>query len=252
MAFTWGSDSCGYGGAAASASTIATVQTITVAVHDTIFAWFMVTGVRTFTVTDNFSNIYSLVGSVITESSSGNCAALYVCRDSNSSGACSVTVTINAAATNRSMCIGCITGLSNSATATTDGGANPVMTAGADAVTTTSTAPTTQPAIVLGFQWNAYNITTSIGTGFTQAPEQALGNTKGTYFGGEYILVEYKRVTSTSATPATFTSAGSVNGCAVIELIIPESGASVTSPVIYSSADGYVSATLPTIKTYRA
>lgn len=224
MAYAFGSDSCGYGQAAGSGSTITTVDTITVAQHDTIFVWLMVTGAHTFTVTDNFSNAYSLVGSVINEGSSTSTAALFICRDSNSTGVCSPVATIDSAATNRDMVIGTISGLSTSATISQNG-ANPVMTAGTDALASAAATPSAQPAIVLGFHWNAYNITTSVGTGFTQAPEQHAGNTKGAFSGGHYVCVEHKRVTSTSATAATFTSAGSVNGCCVAELIIPEIGA---------------------------
>lgn len=223
MAYAFGSDSVGFGGGTGSATTITTGQTITVAVGDTIFAWFMVdTGGHTFTVADNFLNNYVIVGSTIAASGPGT-AALYICRGSNSAGTCSITVTIDTAATNRSMSIGTISGLSTSATLSQNT-ANVVMTAGTDGLTTVTAAPSAQPAIVLGFQWNYFNNTMSVGTGFTVAPGGALAN--GLYFGGQLNCIEHKRVTSTAATAATLTvGAGNANGAALVELIIPETGA---------------------------
>lgn len=226
MAYAFGTGSCGWGGASATSTTIATDAAghITVAVGDMIFAWFIVDGLsHTFTVTDNFSNTYTLVGSVINETSSVSSAALYICRNSNSAGSCSVTVTINSTAINRSLIIGSINGLSTSA-AIAQNTALVTMAAGTDAVSTASATPSAQPAIVLGFQWNMYSYATAPGTGFTAAPAGTSGN-PGAFFGGAYVCVEHKRVTSTAATPATFTiTTPTSNGCTLAELIIPETG----------------------------
>lgn len=225
MAYAFGSDSVGWGGGTGSSTTLGTDATghITVAAGDTIFAWFIVDGAgHTFTVTDNFTNTYAIVGAPIAASGPGT-AALYVCRGSNSSGNCAVTVTIDTASTNRSMAIGTISGLSTSASISQNN-ANVVMTAGTDGMTTASATPSAQPAIVLGFQWNYFSVTMTVGTGFTVAPGGALAN--GLFFGGQFNCIEHKRVTTTSATPATWTpGAGNANGAALVELIIPETGA---------------------------
>lgn len=231
MAYAFGSDSVGYGQLSGSGTTIPAIDTVTVALHDTIFVWCSVVGAHTFSCADNFTNTYALVGSVISEVSSGSSMALFICRDSNSAGVCSPLITIDSAAIDRNMVIGAISGLSTSL-AILQNTSNPVMTAGTDGVSSASATPSAQPAIVLGFLWDGYNIAPAIGTGFTIAPEQEAGLNPAAYAGGYWGIVEHKRVTSLAATPVTFTMAtGDAHGCAVLELIIPEIGASGGSAV---------------------
>lgn len=222
MAYVFGSNSMGYGQAAVTGTTITAVDTIATLLHDTILVWCSVVGVHTFTCADNFLNTYTLVNSVIAESSSTSSMALFICRDCNTAGTCSPVITIDSTAIDRNMQIMAITGLSNSA-ALSSAVSNPVMTAGTDAVVSGNVTPAAQPAIVLGFLWDGYNIAPAAGTGFTLAPQQEAGLNPGGYAGGYQAITEHKRVTSTAATNATFTMAsGSPNGCAVLALAIPE------------------------------
>lgn len=236
MAYAFGTKSVWGGGGSASGSTIVPDSTtFTVALHDLIFVHAFVvdlTGTLTMSVADNFSNTYVQVGSTLRPT--GNyTTALFICRDSNSAGACTPTVTISAATTGRSMQCGSISGLSTSLATSTNGGEALAITSGTDTLVSSLAVPSGQPAIVLGFQANVDNIAATAGTGMTAAPQGAAGYNPASYFGNSYLSIVHQRVTSTSAVGVKYSMAGTTtpDKASVFTLIVPETGAAPPASV---------------------
>jgi hypothetical protein len=174
-------------------------------------------------VSDGTSNSYSHVtgGSLANPGSSGLFYSLWECKNIVTGGSQTVTATYSSAVTQRAIAVVVATGLDTSAAAAINTTANITPGNGTDIITSGTATPGAQPAMVLGFAQDVTADFSSLtaGTGFTShsLPNFSLINS------GCIAICEDKRVTSTSAVAATFsTAAGGGDDYAALVYIVPE------------------------------
>lgn len=205
------------------ASGSGTTQTlpVTYTVHDRAEVYITYgTGTPVSESLSDGTNTYSLVKQA-SDTTNNQTSSTYECKDC-ASGSFTITCTLGSSQPYRNICCTNYTSLDNSAANTNNGTNNANPGSAADAVTSTTATPGSQPAMVFGISMDSSGGESSLaaGTGFTNRGTMA--NTE-TAFGSK-TRIEDKRVTSTSAVAATFTAGTGAGRFLTFVTIVPESG----------------------------
>jgi hypothetical protein len=185
-------------GSTGSGSSLGVSITYTGGEHAYVFG--TITGtVTTWTVTDNSggSNVYTQLGSTVAGLGGDN-EAIFECA-SVVAGTFTVTHNWGTAGTFRGIHVWTYNGVTGSSITVSNTQNGPGT--GADAVTSTNLNPSSQPGALIGHTYDTNGNALNAGTGFTSRstfPSEAATN-------GVSTRLEDKRLTSTSAVPATFT-----------------------------------------------
>ena len=210
-------DTAANAGASASGASISVSRTYTGGERAVV--WVTVGGASTITVTDG-TNTYTQVGSQVT-ASSGDVQAVFECA---SCAAGTFTVQANFGTSNafRGIAVHRFSGLTGSGSLV--GAAQTAPGTGADGLSSGNLTPASQPALLLGIATDFNGSTVNVGTGFTSSAVYTNVDTAN----GSYTVSETKRLTSTSAVPATATATSSPSNF----LTLAYWAAEVTGPTI--------------------
>lgn len=203
-----------------------------------IFAFYYSTASKTITMSGN-SNSFAEIGTGLFNGSAGAGVRAYVVQSANS-GTTQMTATFGANVDYPAIAVVEISGL---ATSSVVGGSVFVMQAApgtaSNAVTTGNVTPSGQPAAIFGIANDLGNqASPAAGTGYTGLTP--IFNYEGTATAGGRI--EHKRVTATTATPATWTT--DVNGGpdnylnVAVVLLEPGAGGGGTTPITRDRRSG--------------
>lgn len=174
----------------------------------------------TETITDG-TNTYNLVGGITL--GVGDRQNVYECL-SAAAGTFTVAQTLGTTSTFRGIQVARYSGLSTSVASQIVSAYQAGPGTVADAVSSGNITPASQPGAVIGWSYNVDGGGLAAGTGYASRatfPTEAAAN-------GSSSRLEDKRVTATTATPATFTLSVATNNVATFALFIPEpAGATV-------------------------
>lgn len=167
------------------------------------------------------TNTYTQVGSTQSDATAGQSMALFECK-SATGGTYTFTASYNPGQFAVGIAIRAYAGLDGAVSAT-DALSNPTNPGtGTDALATSNITPGSQPGLVFGATMDVSGgETVSAGTGFTSRGTFAQWNTQF----GVGTMSEDKRVTSTSATNATFTTTPGTARFLSLVAFVPETGA---------------------------
>lgn len=221
MAYSWTSQVS----IAASASSGAALNlSVTYAAHDRVQV--LITYGSATTITETLSdgtNTYSLLGHVNIAADTQT-YSIYECKDA-AAGTFTLAFTPGSAQAFRGICAANQAGLDNTTAGQEIGQTQASPGTGANAITSTTLTPASQPGMLMGFGIDDAGsaVTVSAGTGFT---------TRGTIANwdsgiGDISRVEDIRLTATTAKAATFTASSAPGHTVAFAVFVPESGGAV-------------------------
>lgn len=214
---------------AGSSTTVVVAATLTGSAASAVacFATNDASNASTIAVSDPTNGTYTVLDTTL-DTTDQQQTVSFVKTTSAASGSVSVTATWSVANAFKALsvcdCIGVAGGLDQHTAAYQHA---PTTTANAQTSGATATL-STQPALVIGFGFNANGTggQPALGTGFS-APTTGVSNWWS--FGGPTTLsVEYKRVTATTGVAATFTAASNVDSITAV-IVIDEVGSTLPS-----------------------
>jgi hypothetical protein len=169
-------------------------------------------------VTDG-TNTYTQVSTTLDDTAhTSSSYALYECKNC---AAGTVTVTASWSPDNpsfRAMAIARYAGLDTTASGVGSRAAQQAPGTGTDALSSGNVTPASQPAALIGFGYDDSANAVTAGTGFTD--RGTLSNMDSAF--GTRSRVEDKRLTATTAVPATFTGSNGADNYITFGIVIPE------------------------------